>query len=500
MSTVTDTRTRMTGAPVIEGVDPEVNASGFVPAEYGQHIGTANGVNNEGNLEVDAGVPGIEVNKEHEGIEVQHHLRASWPGCAFSESLIDQQLSSSSKKRHGWSGSRWLTIGLVALVAIAALLAGLVAGLAKSHKAHPQPWLASLAAVNWTTKGNITNRIVITQASDSSLIAFVGQTNSWSTVNISQLFEDSGGLGVRPNTPLAAVANSNLDDSADLAQNQLCLFYTTDANEVVQLVTHDPSLSTWDWGDVGPHSDVATITTGSGSRLAAAWKLCDDGDDDQAASSNSTSTSTSECGGSSSGGTLTLAFEDAQQNFVVANSTYNWTAAVASDRLAGNSSLALVSMNYGGRSDYVWGFFDTNGILGSAWQDYQNGDWWWTNQGRNVMYDVQPSALNQFAATSFANRTHAFVAALVPNGTVAGRHWDPALNDWHPRAQVNLVVDNGTGPGPEAANANANSSFSTIAMTADARLYGAVAADGSVQEYEMDSADPYTFHWVGEVS
>ncbi|KAI0133946.1 hypothetical protein BJ170DRAFT_180085 [Xylariales sp. AK1849] len=409
------------------------------PVEYGRHV-----ENVEAGLEVDHTDGGIEVNNEHDGIEVNGHS-----GHRHGQSIeISPRIELSSTRlrdeaedvppleprtcglKRPWFG---ISVASVTLIVIGGLIGGLVGSMAKQDTSTPSPTSfpsSNLAAVNWTTAGNETSYVVFMQDADLSLIAYTGNTDTWTKVNITEKFEDSGLLAVRAGTPLAAVAMSDLENITDRQANQLNLFFLTPENRITQIITHDATLKDWNWGSIGPNSDVS-ITTAPGSQLAAVWVRCDN-------------------------------FTDC----------------------AMNSSISLISMSYGNYSDYAWGFFDTNGILGSAWQDYQNGNWWWSDQGRNILSNIQPSTLQQFAATSFSDRQHAFIAALFPDGSVIGKHWDPTLNDWHDQAELKLL-DN-----PQA-------NFSTIAMTADVRFYG--IANSSIQEYQMDSEDPYTFHWLGKV-
>lgn len=105
------------------------------------------------------------------------------------------------------------------------------------------------------------------------------------------------------------------------------------------------------------------------------------------------------------------------------------------------------------------------------------------------MYGVPATTLQGFASASFRDRTCALVAALHEDGSVMLKYWDPAINDWHPEAKLK--------PANESAE---TSGFSTIALTADGRLYGIVASNGTIQELRMDQNDPYSFHYVGDVA
>ncbi|KAI1337273.1 hypothetical protein F5Y15DRAFT_157970 [Xylariaceae sp. FL0016] len=466
---------------VIEGIEPELNTLRFDPVEYGRLLQPGSQVDRDQNKEVDYEEGALETNIEHEGLELnlsqsaQH--RPSIPISQLTELGNERQRDTSTDtdqlkpRRWHFPGPKvWIILGLFVLMIIGAVVGSV---LGSEHHYHSKSPLSSsnLAVANWTLSDNTTLHVVANQDTDQSLIAYIGNANNWSQVNISQGFDNTGGLGVRHNSPLAlAVFGNSSSGTNNSLTYELNLFYLTQGNEVVQIVTSDTTLTNWDWGDVGPHSQLnVPITTAPGSQLAAAWQQCHN---------------VTACGP----GILSLTYEDMQQNFVVANSSYDWRPIIASDRLAENSSLALISMNYNTSTttDYLWGFFDTNGILGSAWEDFQNGNWWWTSEGRNVLYDVEPSSLQHFAAASFRDRMHAFMAALSPDGTVTGKHWDPDLNDWYPEALIKFL------DGPTA-------NFSTIAMTADARFYG-IALDGITQEYEMDTTDPYTFHWLGQVS
>ncbi|KAK7984606.1 hypothetical protein PG989_012008 [Apiospora arundinis] len=456
--------------------------------EYRPNAESSEPITKESDLEVRRVDGALEVNTENEGIEVHSPIdcepRSSIPALAMTELPSDKSPLERSDSNivgevvnkyqiWGWLNRRGQIVLVVILTLIITAIVGAVTGTLLNRKPSPPPALLSnLAAVNWTTAANVTVYVVFSQEADGSLIAHRQEGGGgWARVNISQIFRDSGvNLGIRASTPLAATAISSPTKSHDLKINELSLFYLTPSNHITQIVTHNDTLQEWDWGDIGPHSGVR-LSTAHGSQLSAAWQRCRN--------------ATAGCGD----GTLSLTFEDVHQNYLVANSTYNWTATVASNRLAANSSMALISMDFGGNaSDYLWGFFNTNGLMGSTWQDYQNGNWWWTSLGRNVMYDVPTTILQGFASASFRNRTCALVAALVADGMVMLKYWDPAINDWHPEAKFK--------PGSQTAE---SSGFSTIAMTANGRLYGMLANNGTIQELRMDQNDPYSFHYVGDV-
>jgi hypothetical protein len=95
------------------------------------------------------------------------------------------------------------------------------------------------------------------------------------------------------------------------------------------------------------------------------------------------------------------------------------------------------------------------------------------------------SDLQSLAATSFRDRTHAFLVFANENGTITGNHWDPAPYAWAGPRNLDLQDS------PET-------KFSTVAMTADAWLYG--ISNGKVVSYEMDTNEPYKFYYRGEVS
>ncbi|KAK8054442.1 hypothetical protein PG994_009509 [Apiospora phragmitis] len=427
----------------------------FGSVDYNRHARSGDRIDKASDLEVKGADGALEVNNEHEGIEVHSPIdwepRASIPVSALAELASNKShLATSNSNIVGeWPPS------------------GAVTGSLLSRKPHQAPTpLSNLAAVNWTTAANVTIYVVFSQEADGSLIAHRQENGGWGPVNISQIFQESGiSLGIRAGTPLTATAISNPARKADQTVNELSLFYLTPSNNITQIVTHDDSLTEWEWGDIGPHSDVK-LSAAPGSQLSAAWQRCHN--------------ATAGCGD----GTLSLTFEDEHQNYLVANSTYNWTATVASGRLAANSSMALISMDYGNASDYLWGFFSTNGVMGSTWQDFQNGNWWWTNLGRNIMYDIPPSVSQGFAAVSFRGRTCALVAALVKDGSVKVKYWDPLINDWHSEEKIKLL------------NESAETGFITIAMTPDARLYGK-ANSGTIQELRMDQDDPYSFSLRG---
>ncbi|KAK6821214.1 hypothetical protein PG987_015614 [Apiospora arundinis] len=436
--------------------------------EYRPNAESSERITKESDLEVRRVDGALEVNTENEGIEVHSPIdcepRSSIPVLAMTElpsnkSPLERSDSNivgevvSKYRMWGWLNRRGQIVLVVILTLIITAIVGAVTGTLLNRKPSPPPALLSnLAAVNWTTAANVTVYVVFSQEADGSLIAHRQEgSGDWARVNISQIFRDSGvNLGIRASTP--SCSHSHI------------------YNHITQIVTHNDTLQEWDWGDIGPHSGVR-LSTAHGSQLSAAWQRCRN--------------ATAGCGD----GTLSLTFEDVHQNYLVANSTYNWTATVASNRLAANSSMALISMDFGGNaSDYLWGFFNTNGLMGSTWQDYQNGNWWWTSLGRNVMYDVSTTTLQGFASASFRNRTCALVAALVADGMVMLKYWDPAINDWHPEAKFK--------PGSQTAE---TSGFSTIAMTANGRIYGILANNGTIQELRMDQNDPYSFHYVGDV-
>ncbi|KAK8036075.1 hypothetical protein PG993_008689 [Apiospora rasikravindrae] len=457
----------------------------FTPVNYGRHVGSVGQIDKASDLEVRRVDGALEVNTDHEGIEVHSPIdwepRPSIPVSALTElpshkSPVERSESNivgEVIKKHivcGWLHRRGQMILAAVLMLIVVAIVGAVTGTLMSRKSRQSPApLSNLAAANWTTAANVTIYVVFSQEVDGSLIAHRQEGQEWATVNISHIFQESGiSLGIRTSTPLAAAAISSPTKSADLGVNELSLFYLTPNSNITQIVTHNDSLLEWEWGDIGPNSGVK-ISAAPGSRLSAAWQRCRN--------------ATAGCGD----GTLSLTFEDENQNYLVANSTYNWTATVASNRLAANTSMALISMDYGNASDYLWGFFGTNGVMGSTWQDYENGNWWWTSLGRNIMYGIPATASQGFAAASFRGRTCALVAALFGDGSVKVKYWDPAINNWHPEAKLKLL------------NESAETGFSTIAMTADARLYGK-ANSGTIQEFRMDQDDPYSFHYVGDVA
>ncbi|KAK8099797.1 hypothetical protein PG999_010171 [Apiospora kogelbergensis] len=466
----------------------------FNAVDYGRDAGTGGGEgtgpvhrrDRGSDLEVMRADGALEVNNEHDGIEVHSPIdwepRSSIPISALTElpndksfiersssnivgEVIDKPRACASLNRRG----RIIFAAIIVLIIVAVV--GAVTGTVLSRKPQNSEILPSnLAAVNWTTAANATIYVVFSQETDGSLIAHRQEAGNWTKVNISHIFQDTGSsLGIRASTPLAAAAISNPVNMSSLGVNELSLFYLTPTNTITQIVTRDGSLREWVWGDVGPHSDVK-LSAAPGSQMSAAWRRCRD--------------AASGCGG----GTLSLTFEDEYQNYLVANSTYNWTATVASSRLAANSSMALISMDYGSASDYLWGFYDTNGVMGSAWEDFQKGNWWWTNLGRNIMYGIPMKTGQGFAAASFHGRTHAFVAALFPDGSVSVKYYDPGLDDWHPEAKLKLANE----------STETVARFSAIAMTADARLYGMVNSS-IIQELRMDQTDPYTFHHVGDI-
>ncbi|KAK9419154.1 hypothetical protein SUNI508_01131 [Seiridium unicorne] len=431
-------------------------------------------------LEVNYIDGGIEANNEHDGIEFNgpHEIRhissipisalTELPSTPFSQDVVDETQQAS---RICGLSKRWFWVLIASVISIAGgLIGGLVGGLTKKNTSTGTPTpssLSNLAAVNWTTTGNQTSYVVFAQEVDLSLIAHIKHGNEWTRVNVSERFGDVGDLAVQATTPLAAVATADLTNTTYPEANQLSLFFLTPENMVTQIVTNDTTLQDWHWGTIGPHSDVG-LTTAVGSKLAATWVRCN----------NST-----HCGS----GCVSISYEDEEQNFIVANSTYRWATTVANKRLADNSSISLISTNdqvLGNDSDYAWAFYDTNGILSSTWQDYQGKTWWWTDLGRNILSGIQPTSLQQFAATSFRERKHVLMGALFSNGSVVGKHYDPDLGNWHNQAELNLVDSPQT-------------NFSTIAMTADARLYG--ISNGMIHEYDMDGDDPYTFHWLGAV-
>ncbi|KAK7906421.1 hypothetical protein PG985_016427 [Apiospora marii] len=457
--------------------------------EYRPDAGSGERMVKESDLEVRRADGALEVNTANEGIEVHSPIdwepRPSIPVSALTELANDKSPIERSDSNIigevinkyricGWLDRRGQIILAAVLMLVIVAIVGAVTGTLLSRKPSPPPapW-SNLAAVNWTTAANVTIYVVFSQEADGSLIAHRREGDGgWAAVNISQIFQDSGvHLGIRTSTPLAATAISSPAKSDDPSVNELSLFYLTPSNNITQIVTHNDTLLQWDWGDIGPHSSVR-ISTAPGSQLSAAWQRCRN--------------ATAGCGD----GTLSLTFEDEHQNYWVANSTYNWTATIASNRLAANSSMALISIDYGGNgSDYLWGFFNTNGLMGSTWQDYQNGNWWWTSLGRNVMYGVPATALQGFASASFRGRTFALVAALHEDGSVLLKYWDPAIFDWHPEVKLQPVNGSSETPG-----------FSTIAMTPDGRLYGIVASNGTIQEFRMDPNDPYSFHYMGDVA
>lgn len=88
------------------------------------------------------------------------------------------------------------------------------------------------------------------------------------------------------------------------------------------------------------------------------------------------------------------------------------------------------------------------------------------------------------AATSFRDRTYAFIAILDSNGIINGNYWDPGPYEWMNAKPLDMVDTFST-------------TFSAVALTSDSWLYG-MTSDGKLLGFEMDKDDPYTFYCRGE--
>ncbi|KAI1344534.1 hypothetical protein F5Y15DRAFT_114708 [Xylariaceae sp. FL0016] len=360
----------------------------------------------------------------------------------------------------------WVTVCCIALSVIA-LVAGLCGGLlGREMRATTQ----NLAAVNWTVNNGVHHAIFTQDENDGSLIAYTGINSSWTTVNISALFDDST-LPIRNRSPLAAVAMSDPTDWQNPDVNHLRLFFTTSKNGISEIITYDPSLQDWKWGLVGPHMNH-TLEIGDSSQIAATWRRC---------------RNTTSCGL----GQLFLVYESSESDLMVANSTANWEPSLAVGRVDsppfGVTIVSAQALDYRNDSDYAWAIYKDAGVLATGWQDYAHS-WNWTDASMEIkdMPPPESSKVQTLAASTFQDRTHTMLVALGSgNGTAYGNHWDPTPYAWAGARPLSLQ-----GSSPEA-------QISTIAMTGDSWLYAIM--DGKIQSYQMDDADPYTFHLMGEV-
>ncbi|KAI0015519.1 hypothetical protein F4780DRAFT_70470 [Xylariomycetidae sp. FL0641] len=99
---------------------------------------------------------------------------------------------------------------------------------------------------------------------------------------------------IYPTDPIA------VSTPTDEETNQLNLFFSSDGNQVTQIVATSADFETWNWGPIAPHSED-TFAAQNGSQLAAARRQC------------------SNCSES-----LAITFENDQQEYWVANSTDDW--------------------------------------------------------------------------------------------------------------------------------------------------------------------------------
>ncbi|KAI1266118.1 hypothetical protein F5Y18DRAFT_382518 [Xylariaceae sp. FL1019] len=368
----------------------------------------------------------------------------------------------------------FIIVALASGLALIALVAGLAAGLTNSKHGDRQAMPQNLAATNWTVNG-VEYQVVLTQDEfDGSLLSYFKTNSSWTQVNISSYFEDSA-LPIRNQSPLATVAISDPNDWGNPDLNQLRVYFATSANSVVEIVTHDPNLTDWRWGILGPHMNHSLVIEDY-SQLAATWRRC----------SNET-----ECGH----GQFFLTYELGTA-LMVANSTANWDPSIAVDRIDPFSGITLVSAQtlapYSDTktlfdTDYAWAIYKDASTVVTAWQDYQQ-DWNWTDQGKEIkLPQPENSTLQTLAAVAFNDRKNVFLVGLADDdGTAYANDFDPVKWGWAESQPLNFE------------DAPENTQFSTIAMTPDARLYG--ISDGVIQEYEMVQSDLYTFSLRSNVS
>ncbi|KAI0543918.1 hypothetical protein F4679DRAFT_592173 [Xylaria curta] len=382
-----------------------------------------------------------------------------------------------TKPRRIWGVERrWFIAAVIAAgLVVAAVVAGVTGGLLRDRHGGMQATKQNLAAANWTVN-DVEYQIVFTQdGSDGSLLAYVKTVESWTQINISSCFDDSA-LPIRSQSPLAAVAMSDSTDFDNPDVNQLRVYFASPGHYVVEIITHSPNLTDWSWGILGPHTNH-TLEMAETSQLAATWRRC----------LNETI-----CGH----GQIFLTYE-LDNALMVANSTANWDPSIAVDRIDPLSGITLmsvqtlkpftdsVSLN---ATDYAWAIYKDAGRVATAWQDFQY-DWSWTDKSKVItgMPPPENSTLQTLAAAAFDDRRHVLLVGLGDtNGTAFGNHFDPVEYLWVGAQRLKLQ------------GVPATTEFSTVAMTADARLYG--ISDGVIQEYEMDQTDIYTFYFKGDVS
>jgi hypothetical protein len=152
-----------------EGVSPDIGMNDVDPLEYSRHIEHVHHLRDEAGLQVDHKDGGLELNNEHEGIEVaglsdQYH-RPSLPVSAETE-LPSRRISHDGEdapplipRTCGMKRNRFWILGVSALlIIIGGLIGGLVGGLVTRNTsptilASSSSPFANLAAVNWTTAG-----------------------------------------------------------------------------------------------------------------------------------------------------------------------------------------------------------------------------------------------------------------------------------------------------------------------------------------------------------
>ncbi|KAI0479338.1 hypothetical protein GGR56DRAFT_634538 [Xylariaceae sp. FL0804] len=338
---------------------------------------------------------------------------------------------------------------------------------------------SKLTASNWTDASGGVHRTVFFQDAYGALIAARWNASSttagWATDNLTaQQAATTRPLDPAPGTPLASA-------SIDRApQYETHLWFLDPANMIRSMASTDAANSPSDW-----QNDTlggAQLQTWEGGQLAAAWQRGFGFDGESGSGS-----------GGDNNGTWVVAYQRPEGAIKTANSS-TWqyaTVCVNSSDVTANSSLALLpQLQQGGAGASANGLqlvFESVDPYSMSLTDFAD-DWDGADdRAESLFSDIpQPATSQQFAATAWDGWGQALYLALLANGTLVGSHWDGtdlrALDDG---------ISFSGGPGGDGP------SFSAIAMTADAMFYG--IAGGAVLEYALDTADPSTFNYVGEV-
>ncbi|KAF7538418.1 hypothetical protein G7054_g3014 [Neopestalotiopsis clavispora] len=104
--------------------------------------------------------------------------------------------------------------------------------------------LSQLASLNWTDTSQVLRRAVFYQYDDALFLSQYHQSNnSWTALNISDVFEGEGiSINAKQGTPLATAATSIDDINAGLTDFTATLFYIDTDNYIQELVCNDEDL------------------------------------------------------------------------------------------------------------------------------------------------------------------------------------------------------------------------------------------------------------------